>query len=79
MITIHGLNKQQIKMCEQIWQFEQWSDLQRWIQGMPNQSQACMAKVLVELMQQEAAEQRIQSMNDYPDADQLFDKIKKIG
>lgn len=76
MISIHGLNKEQIRMCDRMWSMNTMSELTKWISRLPTEKEL-MARTLHEMMRQELLEEKLQKTEHYPIAEDLLKKIAK--
>ncbi len=76
MITLTNLTTEQCSMLDQIWEFDCKSELAAWVAHLPYEQQQ-MATTLYLMCVQEALEQQLQAMDQYPDAEAMLDHLKR--
>jgi hypothetical protein len=74
-IQLYGLTTEQVEMCERLWSLETEEDLDRYLARLDAAAKR-MASTLIDLMIQESAEEQLEAMDRYPDAEMLLSKIK---
>jgi hypothetical protein len=79
-ITLNGLNKRQKVLADILWSFEEWTDVEKFINALPKREQA-EAQGIVEMMRMETVEayRREMGISDTPEADQVIAKLRLTG
>jgi hypothetical protein len=75
-ITIEGLNAEQRVLANIIWSYEDYADVQKFINSLPKR-QKIAAQGIVELMRMAALEQLYDGITDNPEANMVIDRIAK--
>ena len=75
-ITIEGLNAEQRVLANIIWSYEDYADVQKFINSLPKR-QKIAAQGIVELMRMAAMEQLYDGITDNPEANMVIDRIAK--
>jgi hypothetical protein len=75
-ITIEGLNAEQRVLANIIWSYEDYADVQKFINSLPKR-QKIAAQGIVELMRMAAVEQLYDGITDNPEANMVIDRIAK--
>ena len=75
-ITIEGLNADQRVLANIIWSYEDYADVQKFINSLPKR-QKIAAQGIVELMRMAAVEQLYDGITDNPEANMVIDRIAK--
>ena len=75
-ITIEGLNAEQRVLANIIWSYEDYADVQKFINSLPKR-QKIAAQGIVELMRMAAVEQLYDGITDNLEANMVIDRIAK--
>jgi len=75
MITLNDLTTAQVAMCERVWACKTMESFQTML-GKLSTSDRQMAVTLMEIMVQESAEEELELMERYPDAERLIARAK---
>jgi predicted DNA-binding protein len=76
MLHIDGLTPRQVKICDQLWECNTPEDTSNFIKNL-HPSLHNMAATLMQLIIHEALEEQIESMDCYPDAENMLKRLKK--
>ena len=76
-ITLRGLNKRQKVLADILWSFEEWIEVENFINVLPKRERA-EALGIVEMMRMELVESYRQEMglNNTPEADRVISKFR---
>jgi hypothetical protein len=76
MITLNDLTTAQAAMCERVWACKEKQDFTRLVNRLTEEDRQ-MAITLMEIMVQECAEEELELLERYPDAEAMLDRLKK--
>lgn len=76
MITLTDLTTAQVAMCERVWACKEMRDFDRLCDQLTEKDKQ-MAITLMEIMLQECAEEELELLERYPDAEAMLDRLKK--
>lgn len=76
MITLNDLTTAQVAMCERVWACKEKQDFNRLVARLTEEDRQ-MATTLMEIMVQECAEEELELLERYPDAEAMLDRLKK--
>lgn len=74
MIKISGVSDKQIKLLDQIWQFDTEDELFVWIKTL-NKNKQKKVLLLKEMIELAAIDEYVSMMEDFPHADFIVDSI----
>lgn len=76
MLTLTDLTTAQVAMCERLWACKEKQDFTRLVSQL-TEADRQMADTLTEIMVQECAEEELELLERYPDAEAMLDRLKK--
>lgn len=76
MITLNDLTTAQVEMCERVWACKTMESFQTML-GQLSAEDRRMALTLMEVMVQECAEEELEAMHTYPDAEAVIARAKR--
>lgn len=76
MISIDGLNQEQIEMLDKLWSMDTVEEVNEFRNTLPRFRQQ-QIDTLMELVIQEMKEKELSLMERYPDAEEMLERLKK--
>jgi predicted DNA-binding protein len=74
-MRLEGLTAQQVKICNRLWDCNTNEEVAEYVRRLPQRLQQ-EAQVLIDLMILEAIDEQVESMEEYPAAEQLMSRLK---
>ena len=76
MITLDGLSKAQVAMCDLLWDIDDINEMELFLDTLDAANKK-MAMTLIQMIVLADIDQQVNSMEEYPDARQLLNSIGK--
>ena len=76
MITLEGLSKAQVAMCDLLWDIEDINEMELFLDTLDAPDKK-MALTLIQMIVLADIDQQVNSMEDYPDAKRILSTITK--
>ena len=75
-MKIEGLTEQQVRICDRLWACDTDQEVTAYVRSLPKRLQR-EAQVLMDIMILEAIDEQVESMTEYPAAEQLIAGAQK--